>query len=213
MKLTMSFLILAFWQVSAFGQYDTKAYSILEAMSKKYKSYTSFEATLKSSLTNESDGVKEEFSGKISVKGQKFHLDMGEQVIINNGSTVWTYLPGSKEVNVDNVDKTSEEFAPAQFYDMYKKGFKYLYLGESKQEGVLCDEIDLVPEKKGAQYFKVKLFIEKKDKSIQSWTMYDRAGNKYKYSISKFSPNITLKESLFTFEPKNYPGVEVIDLR
>lgn len=213
MKMILILVFCTTFQVAAFAQYDSKAYSILEAMSKKYKSYTSFEVTLKSHLTNEAEGVKEEFSGKISVKGQKFNLDMGEQIIINNGNTVWTYLPSAKEVNVDNVDKTSDEFAPAQFYDMYKKGFKYLYLGESKQDAFLCDEIDLVPEKKGAQYFKVKIFIVKKDKSIHSWTMYDRSGNKYKYSISKFIPNIKLNESLFSFDPKNYPGVEVIDLR
>lgn len=213
MKIFLSAVICAVFQAAAFAQHDSKAYSILEAMSKKYKSYASFEASLKSNLTNESEGVKEEFSGKISVKGQKFNLNMGEQVIINNGRTVWTYLPAAKEVNIDHVDKNSEEFAPAQFYDMYKKGFKYLYLGESKQDGLLCDEIDLVPEKKDAQYFKVKIFIAKKDKSVQSWTMYDRVGNKYKYSISKFTPNIKLNETVFSFDPKNYPGVEVIDLR
>ncbi|PGH39878.1 MAG: gliding motility protein, partial [Candidatus Nephrothrix sp. EaCA] len=29
----------------------------------------------------------------------------------------------------------------------------------------------------------------------------------------KFTPNIKLNETVFSFDPKNYPGVEVIDLR
>jgi len=70
-----------------------------------------------------------------------------------------------------------------------------------------------VPEKKDAQYFKVKMMISKKDKSVQSWTMFDKGGNRYKYTITKFTPNIKIEDSYFTFDPKKFPGVEVIDLR
>jgi len=55
--------------------------------------------------------------------------------------------------------------------------------------------------------------IVKKDKSIQSWTMFDKSGNKYKYTISKFAPNVNVADAMFTFDPKKYPGVEIIDLR
>jgi len=78
---------------------------------------------------------------------------------------------------------------------------------------VVCEEIDLVPEKKDAQYFKIKMMIVKKDKSIQSWTMFDKAGNRYKYTITKFVPNVKVDDAFFTFDPKKYPGVEIIDLR
>ena len=44
---------------------------------------------------------------------------------------------------------------------------------------------------KGAQYFKIKLLIKKKDKVIHSLTMFDKGGNRYKYTITKFVPNAT----------------------
>ena len=208
-------LLLSFFIIHKIGvaQYDPKALKILETMSKKYKSLTSFEANLKSMMTNEVEGINEDYTGKITVKGEKFKLEMTEQVIFNNGVTVWTYLPTSKEVNVDNIDVNSDEVNPTKFYDMYKKGFKYILLGDKTEAGILSDEIDLVPEKKDAQYFKIKLLIAKKDKSIVSWTMYDRSGNKYKYSITKFLPNVRVADTFFTFTAKNFPGVEVIDLR
>jgi outer membrane lipoprotein carrier protein len=146
-------------------------------MSKKYKAITAFEANLTSGLSNESEGVKEEFKGKITVKGDKFRLLLDDQEVINNGTTVWTYLPAAKEVNIDNFDPTSDEVNPTKIFDMYKKGFKYLYLADKTEAGVVCEEVDLVPEKKDAQYFKIKMMISKKDKSIQSWTMFDRSGN------------------------------------
>lgn len=213
MKKSLLTLILLVTTQLLFAQYDPKALEILEAMSNKYKNLTSFEANLTSSLTNDTDGIHEEFKGKIVVKGDKFKLTIDDQEIINNGTTVWTYLPSAKEVNIDNVDPDTDEMNPSKFYMMYKKGYKYLYLEDQTDAGVLCEVVDLVPEKKDAQYFKIRMNIGKKDKSIQSWTMFDKSGNRYKYSISKFVSNVKVDDSFFNFDPKKYPGVEVIDLR
>src|SRR5882757_4757202 len=93
----------------AAAQYDPKALEILEAMSKRYKAITSFEANLTTTLINESAGVKDELKGKVTVKGDKYRLELAEQHVYNNGTTVWTYLPESKEVNVDNFDPRSDD--------------------------------------------------------------------------------------------------------
>jgi len=197
----------------SFAQYDPKALEVLDAMSKKYKAIASFEADISYTLTNDVDKINEQFKGKIVVKGDKFKLSLPEQEVINNGTTLWTYLPDAKEVNIDNYDPSSEDINPSKIYDIYKKGFKYLYLKEETEDGALCDVIDLVPEKKDAQYFKIRMNIVKKDKSIKSWTMFDKSGNRYKYSITKFSPNVKVDDAFFTFDPKQYPGIDVIDLR
>jgi outer membrane lipoprotein carrier protein len=213
----MKNLILAFFGVfaalSVSAQYDPKALEILEAMSKKYKSIPAFEANITCNLSNDVDKVNEEFKGKITVKGDKFRMVLPEQEVINNGATIWTYLPEAKEVNIDNYDPTSEDINPSKIHEVYKKGYKYLYLQDKTDGGVMCEEIDLVPEKKDAQYFKIKMFINKKEKTVQSFTLFDKGGNRYKYTVSKFTPNSKVEDSFFTFDPKNYPGVEVIDLR
>jgi len=196
-----------------FAQYDPKALEILEAMSKKYKAIPSFKADFSYTLTNETDKINEKFEGEMTVKGEKFRLVLPEQQVINNGITVWTYLPEAKEVNIDNADSNSDDVNPSKFYEMYKKGFKYLYLGEVAEAGVPCDIVDLVPEKRDAQYFKIKMMIAKKDKSVQSFTMFDKTGNRYKYTITHFTPNAKVDDSYFVFDPKKYPGVEPIDLR
>ncbi len=213
MKKTIFTTVLAFFAISAFAQYDPKALEILEAMSKKYKAMEAFEADISYTLSNDVEKINEEFKGKITVKGSKFRLALPEQEVYNNGTTVWTYLPDAKEVNIDNFDPNSDDINPSKIYEIYKKGFKYLYLSDKTEGGVVCEEVDLVPDKKDAQYFKIKMMIVKKDKSIQSWTMYDKAGNRYKYTISKFNPNLKVDDAFFTFDPKKYPGVEVIDLR
>ena len=213
MKKLIFSLIAALVSLSVSAQYDPKAFQILEAMSKKYQSISAFEANLAVTLTNDVEKVNEEFRGKITVKGDKYKLVLPEQEVINNGATIWTYLPEAKEVNIDNYDPTSQDINPSKIYEIYKKNFKYLYLQDKTEGGVMCEEIDLVPEKKDAQFFKIKMFIVKKDKSIQSWTMFDKGGNRYKYTLAKFNPNVKVDDTFFSFDPKKYPGVEVIDLR
>ncbi len=211
-----NFLFLVFTLLTvqvAFAQYDPQALTTLDAMSKKYKAYTSFEANITVTMTNQTEGVKEEYKGKITVKGDKYRLAMSEQEIINNGTTQWTYIPAAKEVTIDNFDPNSSDINPSKIYELYKKGFKYLHNGERTEGGVVVEEIDLVPEKKDAQFFKIKMIIGKKDHSIQSWTMMEKGGTHYKYTISKFTPNVTVADTFFAFDSNKYPGVEIIDLR
>lgn len=196
-----------------FAQYDPKALEILEAMGEKYKTMPSYEANFAYALTNDVENIKEEFKGKLTVKGDKYRISLPEQEVINNGVTVWTYLPEVKEVNIDTYDRNSGDINPLKIYEIYQKDFKYLYIQEKTESGVVCEEIDLVPEKKDAQYFKIKLLIKKKDKVIQSLTMFDKGGNRYKYTITKFVPNAEVSDSYFSFDPKKHPDVEVIDLR
>ena len=211
-NLFLAFLTLVF-AFTASAQYDPKALEILDAMSKRYRSIPSFEANFAYILSNDVEKINEEFKGTITVKGDKFRMVLPEQEVINNGATIWTYLPEAKEVNIDNYDPNSEDINPSKIYETYKKGFKYLYLQDKVEGGVMCEEIDLVPEKKDAQFFKVKMFINKKTKALQSWTMFDKGGNRYKYSITKFNPDANVDDSYFSFDPKKYPRVEVIDLR
>jgi outer membrane lipoprotein-sorting protein len=99
-------LLAVFTALSVSAQYDPKALEILEAMSKKYKSIPAFEANITCNLSNDVDKVNDEFKGKITVKGDKFRMVLPEQEVINNGATIWTYLPEAKEVNIDNYDPT-----------------------------------------------------------------------------------------------------------
>src|SRR5690606_37222612 len=196
-KSLLAVILLVFVQVS-FAQYDPKALEILEAMGEKYKSIPAYEANFSWTLTNDVENIKEEFKGKLTVKGEKYRISLPEQEVINNGVTVWTYLPDVKEVNIDNFDKNSGDINPWKIYEIYQKDFKYLYLQDKSEDGMLCEEVDLVPEKKDAQYFKIKLLIKKKDKVIHSLTMFDKGGNRYKYTTTRFVPNAVIADSYFS---------------
>jgi outer membrane lipoprotein carrier protein len=213
MKKILTLIILCAMGASAMAQYDPNALKVLDGMSAKYKTIPSYSADITSSLINETDGINENFSGKISVKGEMYKLELDEQIVINNGTTVWTYLPDVNEVNIDNYEPDEDEISPSKIYDAYKKGYKYVLTGEENVDGILCSVVDLIPNQKDAQFFKIKLFISKNDSSLKTWTMFDKSGNKYKYSITNFKSKINVTDKEFSFDNSKYPDVEVIDLR
>jgi outer membrane lipoprotein carrier protein len=212
-KFTLFLLVLLGAVVTVNAQYDKKAREKLEAMSAKYKNTPAYRSQFIYSLINDVENIEEDFEGTITVKGDKFRLSLDEQEIFNNGVTVWTYLPAMEEVNIDNYNPEENEITPSKIYTAYEEGYKYIYLEDTKINGTPVSVIDLIPDDKNSQFFKIKLFISNKDNSLVRWTIFDKSGNKYKYTIMKFTPDVKVTDEDFEFDTKKYPGVEVIDLR
>jgi len=62
-------------------------------------------------------------------------------------------------------------------------------------------------------YFKIRLSIDKAAKQLANVVIFDKNSSTYTYTITSFTPNAKVPESTFTFNAKNYPGVEIVDLR
>jgi len=195
------------------AQFDTKAEALLNAVSKKYEAIKSYKAEFTYELENQQAKVNDKFSGEINVKGNKFNLKLGGQEIINNGKLVWTYMKEENEVNISEYTPDDDEISPTKIHNMYRQGFKYMLSDEETVKGVVYNVVELIPENKKKPFFKIKIWINKKDKSIFRWKIFEKNGNRYLYSINKFQPNAKQDESLFAFDKSKYAGVEVIDLR
>ncbi len=206
------------WPLCVFGlhlgsnaqeQKDPAALTILEGMSKKYKAYPSFEAEFTNSLINP-DKSKEEISGKITVKGEMYKLDLGEQEVINDGENLWTYLKEVNEVNITEYYPQDQEISLSNIFTIYEDGYKYVYVEESTRGKTHI--IDLEPESKGKDIYKIRMEITE-NRELRSFTLFERSGVRYLYSIDSFDGEKSIGDSLFQFNEADYPGVEVIDFR
>ncbi len=211
-KVTYLVLLLLSAVMTTQAQNDPKAGEILDAMSAKYKAIPAFRASFTYSLENPGSGVKENMSGDITVKNGKFYLKMGDQEIINNGSTVWMYLKESNEVNISDYEPEQEAITPTNIYTIYKKGYKYSYVEQKKEGGQLYDVVDLTPENKNNQIYKIRMMVNRKDRSVKNFKTFEKNGNRSYYVISKFTPT-EVDDKTFVFDKNKYKGVEVVDLR
>ncbi|WP_425390657.1 LolA family protein [Ekhidna sp.] len=190
------------------AQYDPEALAVLDAMSSKYKKVDAFKASFSQKLTNESAGLDETISGDIAVKGDMYVLEVAGQKIYNDGTDIYTFNEEINEVTISTYDPEESEITLSNVYDLYKDGFKYALI-EKKGNGDRVVELD--PESRDKSYFKIRMTINAKDE-LKSFTVFERTGNKYVYSIDSFTP-ANLNDSYFTFDTSKYPNVEVIDFR
>lgn len=211
-KIKLLVALLAAAIMTAQAQNDPKAGEILDAMSTKYKSIPAFKANFTYTLENQNSGIKENTSGNITVKNGKFYLKMGDQEVINNGSTVWTYLKESNEVNISDYEPEEDAITPTNIYTIYKKGYRYNYVEQKKEGGQMYDVIDLTPENKNNQIYKIRLMVNRKDQSIRSFKTFEKNGNRYNYLITNFTP-VDIDDKTFVFDKSKYRNVEVVDLR
>jgi outer membrane lipoprotein-sorting protein len=224
MKKLLIYLLLSSFAVgSAFAQKDVDAKKILNQVSRKYRSYDVVKTDFTFTFENQQSGTKDSQTGTLvsRSKANKYKVTIYnpqdkttvDQEIISDGKSQWTYIKKDKEVELSNVDNSSDALNPAQLFTIYEKGYKYVYNGDEKVDGKLCQVIDLTPEDANKQFFKVRLSIDKATKQIYSAMIFDKNGSRYNYIIRSFTPNVKVPDSMFTFDKKDHPGVEVVDLR
>ena len=204
---------LLFSAFAAQAQKDPKAGKVLDEMSAKYKALKAFKASFQQTLENPLNKIKETMEGDITVSGIKFKLQTKGQEVVNDGKTMWTYMKAENEVNISDYDPDEEEMSPTSIFTLYQKGYKYTYVEQTTEGGVAYDVVELAPEDRSNSLIKVRLQVSKKDRSVKSWKMFKKNGNRYSFVIKNFTPNPPVSATTFAFDKAKHKGVKVIDLR
>lgn len=194
-----------------YAQQDPAAREVLDAMSNKYRKVPAFTADFTYILENPQEGLNEQFAGKITVKGAKFKLELEGQEIINDGETVWTYLGEVNEVTINTYSPDDAEINLNNIFDLYKTGYKYMMVDDMTT--ATKKTVDLVPDDKNLNYFKIRMDITSAGNNLNSFKIFDKSGNRYTYAITKFTEQPTLSDKVFVFDIAAHKGIEVIDFR
>lgn len=196
------------------GKNDPKAKAILDGVSKKFSQLKSVVANFVLKIEGANNSVTDSKKGTVYLKGAKYKVNLDGQEIISDNKTSWTYAKDANEVTINNVDPSSSSLSPAKlFTNFYDKDYLYRLDGETTEKGKVLQNIEMTPTDKSKNVFKVIVSIDKKNQSISKMKVFEKNGNHYTYEITSFTPNTNVSDATFSFDPKKYPGVEVVDLR
>ena len=207
-------LFLAVLPLIVFAQVnDPKAKAILDEVIKKSKTYECIKAEFTYKLDNKKNKVSDGYNGTVSIKGEKYKLNIAGQTVIFNNNTTWTYIKSANEVQINSVDDNEDAVTPTKIFNgTYLNNFRPKLISEETKGGRSIAAIDLVPLK-GKNYFKVRIEIDKTSKQIISFAVYDKNGSIYSYTITKFVTTVKLNDSEFVFKASDFPGAEINDMR
>lgn len=148
--------------------------------------------------------------GTLYQNGKAFHLATAAYTIIADGTTRWVYLKGPNEVNIYNASSGPDWISPQDFLTLYKaQDLVFVSLG-TRGDGTTVVEAKPL---KGRFEDYTKFSVHLKGGKLSYIQALVKDGTRQEITLGNVSFPATLDKKLFAFQPADYPGVHVEDLR
>lgn len=211
-----AFLILLFF-VPGFGQSEQdraaelKGTELMKQASAKLKTYRSMKIQFTYEM-GQGEQVVEAMKGELVSQGDRYRMEMDDNLFISDGIITWSYIDEMEEVYVNLLENNEGGFTPTSILEGFETQFKAKYIKQETYLGKQVEIIDLVPLMPQA-FYKLRVALDPSTKMLVYTIAYDREGGTYTYRIDRFEANPEVDASIFTFKASDFPDVEVIDLR
>lgn len=197
------------------GQSDPQADALLNRVSGRMQEYTSVHARYASRMVDRQSDFEMDQSGEVWIEGDRYHLELGEYVIVCDGRTVWTYEPEMGECYIDDAETIAEDGVdPARMFTIWEDGFKKVWKGEVGEGGRMLTRIDLHPD--GAEersFHTIQCYIDADLLQVVKLVVKGREGTDVEYFVEEFEGNGLVPEGAFRFDASRFPGTTMIDNR
>jgi len=165
---------------------------------------------IKATFTVQVQGVASE--GTIYLRGEKFKLETEGVTTWFDGTTQWTLVEDTEEVNIS--EPTAEELQsinPYAWLSLYKEGYAVRFTsGANEGERSIL----MTTAKSRLDMQSIVLVINEHTLVPVRLTMAGRGGQDVAVIfIHSYDARQHYEDTLFTYPAENYPEVEVVDLR
>ena len=161
-------------------------------------------------------GVKADFIIKsVQLKGEKFVLKASEVITWFDGKTQWSYVVRNDEVNVSNpTQEELQQINPYTFLYMYQKGFSYKLGTVKTYGGKAVWEVILTAKDKKQDLERITLYVTKNTYEPLYILLQQRdQQTRNEITVTGYQTRLNYADSIFSFDKKQYPNAEIIDLR
>ena len=214
MKKYLSVVIMCLLSANLLPQ-EVDVESILKQLSNKIKDHNTIQTNFIFSNLDHEDKVVDSFEGEMLIKDQKYKLTFTGNEIISDGKFIWQYIEEINEVTISEKEEDESLLSnPRKIFTIYEYEFKYKFNKEVTLNNDVYYEIDLFPIKLDESNFsRIRLLINKTDVELYSIKYFGKDGNKFSIIIDDFITGINLDDSIFVFDEKKYPEIEINDMR
>lgn len=205
------FLIPVFGQSEQDRAAEVKGTEMMKQASAKLQTFRSMKIQF-TYETGHGEQVIETMKGELVSQGDRYRMEMDDNLFISDGINTWSYLDEMEEVYVNLLENNEGGLTPTSILEGFETQFKAKHIKQETHQGKQVEIIDLVPLTPQA-FYKLRVALDASTKMLVYTIAYDREGGTYTYRIDRFEANPTVADSMFTFKESDFPGVDVIDLR
>lgn len=211
MKYLLSQIFLSVLTISLSGQSDPQAIKILDKFSSAALASPSVSMKFRLITINQMENINDTINGSIIMAKDQFKLDLPDNTTWFNGSATWNYLKAEKEVTITKPDKKDDSFMsrPSAIFSIYKKGYKTRYVEDNANSSI----VDLYPDDIKSDLVRIRLSIGKSGTDLIGAEYKRKDGIVVFLVVKEYNLKIKPEPGTFTFNPQNFKGVEIIDMR
>ena len=199
-------LVIALFTVMMTGaQNGDQSKQLLSEVSEKVEGYDNILIDFKYALENAKENVKQETRGDVSLKGDKYVLNIMGTTRLFDGKKIYTIIPEDEEINISTYNaKEDQSITPSKMLTFYNEGYTSKMDITQDIKGRKIQYVKLTPKDSNAEIKDILLGIDKQTKHIYNLIQTQDNGTKITITISSFKPNQPLSESLFEFKEDRY---------
>ncbi len=143
-------------------------------------------------------------------KGNKYRIETGDKVMVTDGKTSWIYMPGSKQVIIDNFRDDKNTVTPDKFLLDVPSDYFAVLLSTQKTDKGNVYTLRLTPKSDNSFIRSIKIVVNA-DWTVHSAEVSDMNDTRYTYIVDNLKTNSDLPDSEFEFTPPK--GAQIVDLR
>lgn len=203
-------LLILFTLPSA-GQSDPQAVKVLDSFSAKASGAPAVSIKFNLVTVDQIEQTTDTLKGSVIISGNRYRLDLPENIIFFNGQSSWSYLPDVKEVTITSPGKDDDSFMsrPSAIFTAYKTGYKNRLIEETSNNYI----VDLYPEDVKSELIRIRLTIGKSLLDLKTLEYKRRDGITATLHVQEYDLKKKPAADTFTFQKDKHKDVEVIDMR
>lgn len=204
MKLSSRLIILVVFSVIGVVVKAQSASGLLQSVIAYYDKATSIVTTFSMQETNYS------FDGRIITEGDKFVIETPQTKIWYNGQIQWTYSSEINEVNItEPTDEELQQVNPLAIISSLSHDYSVKLVKQTSTVNV----IELNSMRAGIYIRRAVLELNKSSNLPTKISLTLENGSNAQIIIKNIENGKHLPSAFFEFDSKEYPNIEIIDLR
>lgn len=196
------------------SQTDPEARTLLNKMSEKIEDWKviSIGFTLDYYAP---DGHKMNWTGNMIQEDERYRLDLGDQLIVSDGSYQWLYLKDRNEVQINDLGESGSQLSPAYFLRFHESD-DYVYAitaNKTDEKGRQLVRIDFKPLDDFLEFAKIGLDFDTSTGFPVRVIALLKNGGRYIFDEISIGKRSDINPNTFMFDASKYPGIYIEDLR
>lgn len=191
---------------------DETAAEILERVRERYEKIEDAEILFSQEIIFSKTSLEQKSSGRLLLKKENmYRLELNDQTVVTDGSTVWSYSRATEQVLIDSFKVDDRFLTPEKVLTGGPDDFSATLLEREKSGKTGLVVLKLAPRSDDSFITSLKLWVDEDSWLIRQVEVLEFSGKKTTYIISDLNTNIGLPADTFSFIPPE--GAEVVDLR